>query len=549
MNEAAKPLKIAILAMGGQGGGVLANWLIEAAERSGCLAQSTAVPGVAQRTGATVYYLEVAPGAESAKANPVLALMPVPGHVDVVVAGELAEAGRALQRGLITPGRTAAIVSTHRDYAIGEKSAPGDGRVDSERLAEVVRESARQFVGFDMAALAEDTGSVISSVLLGALAGAGVLPFGREVCEEVIRAMGVAVEANLRGFDAGYRQARGQPVADSAVSEPLARIRHQLPAADADALALRGRAPSSRFDVLSSTPASSSGPRDQAGRRLDALTTKVGDGCGLGPAAVHKDVRTLLDRVREVFPEEVGEVLTAALRKLIDYQDLRYANDYLKRLEAVLQLDGGEHGYRLTSTTARYLALGMTYEDVIRVADLKTRSKRFERVRTEVQADDGQVVAFEEFMHPRVEEVCDVMPARIGAWCLSAPLARRFIGFFCRSGRRIRTTSLPGFLLLYTIAGLRRFRRGTLRYRTEIAALEQWLALLLDIASDDYDLAVEAAECRRLVKGYGETHARGIAHYDRLVAAIHDRRGQSDAAACIRELRDQVMAAGDIDSG
>ena len=62
----------------------------------------------------------------------------------------------------------------------------------------------------------------------------------------------------------------------------LARIRHQLPAADADALALRGRAPSSRFDVLSSTPASSSGPRDQAGRRLDALTTKVGDGCGPG---------------------------------------------------------------------------------------------------------------------------------------------------------------------------------------------------------------------------------------------------------------------------
>ena len=61
----------------------------------------------------------------------------------------------------------------------------------------------------------------------------------------------------------------------------VARIRHQLPAADADALALRGRAPSSRFDVLSSTPASSSGPRDQAGRRLDALTTKVGDGCGL----------------------------------------------------------------------------------------------------------------------------------------------------------------------------------------------------------------------------------------------------------------------------
>ncbi len=490
MNEAAKPLKIAILAMGGQGGGVLANWLIECAERCGCLAQSTAVPGVAQRTGATVYYLEIAAGGENAEANPILALMPVPGHVDVVVAGELAEAGRALQRGLITPQRTTAVVSTHRDYAIGEKSAPSDGRVDSERLEEVVRESARHFVGFDMAALAEDTGSVISSVLLGAIAGAGVLPFGREVCEEVIRAMGVAVEANLRGFDAGYRRARGQqPEPGGAVSQPS------------------------------------------------------------GATGVHKDVRTLLDRVSELFPDEMREVLTAALRKLIDYQDLRYAKDYLQRLEPVLEFDGEEHGYRLTSATARYLALGMAYEDVIRVADLKTRSKRFERVRTEVQADDGQVVAFEEFMHPRVEEICDVMPAGLGAWCLGAPLARRFIGFFCRSGRRIRTTSLPGFLLLYTIAGLRRFRRGTLRYRTEIAALEQWLALVIDIASDDYDLAVEVAECRRLVKGYGETHARGIAHYDHLVAAIHDRRGEPDAAACIRGMRDQALADADIDSG
>ena len=494
MSEAAKPLKIAILAMGGQGGGVLANWLIEGAERCGCLAQSTAVPGVAQRTGATVYYLEIAAGGENAEANPILALMPVPGHVDVVVAGELAEAGRALQRGLITPRRTTAVVSTHRDYAIGEKSAPSDGRVDSERLAEVVRESARQFVGFDMAALAEDTGSVISSVLLGAIAGAGVLPFGREVCEEVIHAMGVAVEANLRGFDAGYRQASGQQ------------------------------------------------PRGQQPEPDGAVSARP------GPAAVHKDVRLLLDRVSELFPDTVHDVLTAALRKLIDYQDLRYAKDYLQRLEPVLEFDNEEQGYRLTSATARYLALGMTYEDVIRVADLKTRSKRFERVRAEVQADDGHVVAFEEFMHPRVEEVCDVMPAGLGAWCLSAPPARRFIGFFCRSGRRIRTTSLPGFLLLYAIAGLRRFRRGTLRYRTEIAALEQWLALVIDLASDDYDLAVEAAECRRLVKGYGETHARGIAHYDRLAAAIHDRRGEPDAAACIRGMRDQALADAGVDS-
>ena len=52
-----RPITIAILAMGGEGGGVLADWIVALAERQGWVAQSTSVPGVAQRTGATIYYL------------------------------------------------------------------------------------------------------------------------------------------------------------------------------------------------------------------------------------------------------------------------------------------------------------------------------------------------------------------------------------------------------------------------------------------------------------------------------------------------------------
>ena len=56
-----QPLKIAIMAMGGEGGGVLADWIVDLGETNGHLAQTTSVPGVAQRTGATVYYLELFP--------------------------------------------------------------------------------------------------------------------------------------------------------------------------------------------------------------------------------------------------------------------------------------------------------------------------------------------------------------------------------------------------------------------------------------------------------------------------------------------------------
>src|SRR5262245_45540707 len=107
----AQPIKIAILAMGGEGGGVLADWIVDMGETNRYIAQTTSVPGVAQRTGATIYYVELFPraAAERDGGQPILALMPLPGDVDVVLASELMEAGRALQRGLVNAERTTLI--------------------------------------------------------------------------------------------------------------------------------------------------------------------------------------------------------------------------------------------------------------------------------------------------------------------------------------------------------------------------------------------------------------------------------------------------------
>ena len=477
----AEPIKVAILAMGGQGGGVLSNWLIKVAEQSGYLAQSTSVPGVAQRTGATVYYLEFFPREAIGDRPAVLALTPVPGRVDVVLAGELIEGGRAILRGLISPDRTTALVSTHRDYAIGEKTAMGDGRTDSEKITGVVMENAKHFIGFDMNALAGQTGSVISSVLLGAAAGSGALPFRKETFSETIGAAGVAVEANLKGFNAGYEHAQKQQ--DEKVKPAAA---------------------------------------------------------GVGSAG--KDVQRLLDRVQQEFPAQTQEIIRAALGKLTDYQDVRYAEQYLQRLQPILQADRPDKNYLLSVETARYLALWMTYEDAIRVADLKIRSTRFARVRKDVQAEQGQVVTWQEFMHPRVQEICDIMPAWKGSLVMNTPLLRNFIGLFCKRGRKVNTTSLSGFLLLSLIAGLRFMRRSTLRYKTETAAMETWLATVLADAAGDYDLAVEVAECQRLVKGYGETHERGTASFKRIMAALDGLRNRPHAATRVRELREAALA-------
>src|ERR1700724_183834 len=209
---AERPIKLTIAALGGQGGGVLADWLIEIAEAEDYIAQSTSVPGVAQRTGATIYYLEFFPRAVAERVGraPILALMPVPGDVDCVIASELAEAGRAIQRGLVTPARTTLISSPHRTYAIAEKSAMGRGAADTEGLTDLVRSQAKRVVLFDMEETAERNHSVISSVLLGALCGAGVLPFRKTNFQETIKKSGIAVAANLAAFeDACQRAQRG----------------------------------------------------------------------------------------------------------------------------------------------------------------------------------------------------------------------------------------------------------------------------------------------------------------------------------------------------
>ncbi len=207
-----RPITIAIFAMGGEGGGVLADWMIDLAEHGGYIAQLTSVPGVAQRTGATNYYLEIFRRPANGGREPVMALIPMPGDIDVVIASELMEAGRAIQRGLVTPDRTTLIASTNRVFSMTERTAMADGRVDEAALLEGCRGAAKAFYAFDMAALAEATGSVISAVLFGALAGAKALPFERAAYEAAIRRGGVGIQASLAAFTAGFEAvASGTP--------------------------------------------------------------------------------------------------------------------------------------------------------------------------------------------------------------------------------------------------------------------------------------------------------------------------------------------------
>jgi indolepyruvate ferredoxin oxidoreductase beta subunit len=505
--------------MGGEGGGVLADWILDLAEHAGHIAQTTSVPGVAQRTGATIYYVETIAESAARKAgkDPVLALMPVPGDVDIVLASELMEAGRAVQRGLVTPDRTTLIASTHRVYAIGEKTALGDGIVDHTEFIKAGQAAAKRFIYCDMARIAEETGSVISSVLFGALAGSRALPFSRGQFEDAIRRSGVAVETSLKAFAAGYARAE-QPSAEESPGPPTVSVDPALPDPVTESLA---EAEAQHI------------PSDYAHPPIRSPH-----------AAANPAVARLLERVRESIPPEAHHFATEGVKRMLDYQDVEYANLYLDRLMPVIELDAthGDGTFRLTRETARYLALWMSYEDTMRVADLKTRSARFRRVREEVRVGAEQFVDINEFMHPRLQEIADTLPARLGRYVLQSRWPRRIVESLAGKGRIIRTTSIPGFLLLYALGRMKRWRRATLRYHEETAKIVAWLERIQAIGAADYDLAVEVAKCQRLVKGYSDTYERGIRNFNTIMSAIDRVRTRPDAARRVRELREAALA-------
>lgn len=529
-----RPIKLTIAALGGQGGGVLTNWLIQIAEAEGYLVQSTSVPGVAQRTGATIYYLEFFPRAiaEQTGREPVMALLPVPGDVDCLVASELVEAARAIQRGLVTPDRTTLIASSHRSYAIVEKSALGDGTADSSKLIDVARSHARRLILFDMDAVAEHHHSVISSVLLGSIAGSGVLPFAQKSYEDAIRNSGISVKTNLAAFEDARQLAQtgGNPAAastpndDAAATATLATVASATRRASAAVVGCAEGASSARAAQPSNSPAS-------LGAHRAAQETRS------------SKVQGLLNRLSKL-PAPIQSLILEGVRRTLDYQDPAYADLYLQRVERIAATDGGRganNAWALTEATSRGLALWMTFEDTIRVADLKTRATRFSRVREEIRADADQLFGITEFMKPRVAEIAGTMPASLGRWILRSQGASRFLTRWT-GGKRIRTSTISGFMLLYTLAGLRRWRRSTLRYHEENARIEDWLARIERLAKDNYPLAVELARAQRLVKGYGETHERGLKNFNALIERLDALATRSDGAAVLGRLQTAALA-------
>ncbi|NJM81511.1 MAG: hypothetical protein HC844_02595 [Tabrizicola sp.] len=238
-------------------------------------------------------------------------------------------------------------------------------------------------------------------------------------------------------------------------------------------------------------------------------------------------------------PAAVAELAEPGLRKVVDFQDCGYGALYLDRLDALLAQDHAPFDF--TREAAKYVAVAMAYDDVIRVADLKTRAQRFDRIRTEMGLAEGQVLHVTEFMHPRAEEIVGLMPARLGRRVAASPRLMALIDRVFNRGRHLRSDHLWAYVQLYVLGGMKRRRLGSLRHAEEMAHLDHWIGVALQYLPQNYDLATEVIRCRRLVKGYSDTHSRGLSKFDRVLEGIALICLREDAADWARRLREAAL--------
>jgi indolepyruvate ferredoxin oxidoreductase beta subunit len=383
----------------------------------------------------------------------------VPGRLDALVSSELLETVRQIGLGHASAERTLVLTSSARTLTTMEKMQMGDGRRDTPELVRLVAAHSRAHHVLDMAELTRQAGTVVSAVMLGCIAASGLLPMARADYEAILQGSGGGAKASLRGFALGFEAIQAQRTQAQFIERVLAApVKPVSPAAAVPAL----------------------------------------------PAAAAAQ-----------FPAVLHELIALGHARLVEYQNAAYAQRYLERLGQVLQAERtrdpqGTRGWAVTREMARWLALWMAFDDIIRVADLKSRASRWQRVRAEVKLQEADLLKVYDHFKPGAPEFAALLPQglaqRVLAWDRKRVLAGKTPWAL---PLKVGTHSVFGMLALRTLASCKRLRPLGSRFATEQALIAQWLDAVVATTARHWASGYEIAQCGRLIKGYGSTNERG----------------------------------------
>ncbi len=462
-------IKVLIPAVGGQGGGVLTEWLVQAFFIQDYDVQGISLPGLSQRGGSTVYYLEAFPRAEARDKQIIFAQFPVPGEVDVIVAQEFLELGRALELGYGSD-KTAIVTSTHRVYSTLEKMPIGSGIYSEESLRKIADGFSSKLIELDALKLSKENGMdelAVNAILLGALSASGAMPVSRESYLKAIDNVGVAVKTNKRAFEVGSDYVKSGNNPDF------------------------GEKPAIVWESF-----------------LKERADRLGE-------YEREEYLARISKIETYHPSNLREILAESIFRLIEYQGIEYADKYMDLVWETYDVDqntkGG--GYKLTEHFARNLALLMSYEDGIRVAELKIKFNRFKRIKEEMRLRDDQVFKVVDYLKPDSEEIYGLMPYVLVAPFVRITQSRVFKKIWRRKkpltmGQTPVTTSFSGFARLWLLTKIKFMRPYSYRYKKEHRIIKRYIESVVYYSGLDYKVGCLVAKSASMIKGYGKVRRR-----------------------------------------
>ena len=469
-------IRILIPAVGGQGGAVLTEWLIKALEIEEYDVQGISLPGLSQRGGSTTFYIEAFPKNSNEKI--VFSLYPLPGDIDLILSQELLELGRILKDGFGSEDTTI-ISNTHRIYSTVEKLPISSGIYSKDVLTKFAEKFSKNFIGVDALKIAQENGMdqlASNAIILGALSSSFVLPIKKESYQKAIESVAVSSSMNLKAFNVGYDYVIKNK-GDTAVND-------------------NENYPENEF--------------------LKYINVKDRD-----------KVDKLISELPGKYPDFLIPLISEALYRLADYQSASYAERYLEKLDKFREIDQTvpNKDFKLTENVIKNLALLMSYEDGIRVSELKIRDDRFQRIKNEMSISDDQIYNVVDYLKPDAEEVYGLFPNVIVKPALYIIESGPFKKLWRRKdpltfSQKPTTTSFFGFFRIWILTKFKFIRPYSFRYKNEHRLIGLYLQSVEKFAEGDYELGVLTARSGSIIKGYGRVRRRTIDTFNRLIGNV-----------------------------
>ena len=457
-----KTLSILITALGGEGGGTLMNWILDCARKENLFVQGTSIPGVAQRTGSTSYYLEICDQNFEKGKEPVLSLYPKPGRVDVVIASELLEAARVIEKGYVNPDKTLLITSSSRTYTNLEKSHLADGRFNEDKILAACNKMSKSFVCLDLNKIALTHSTIVSAPMFGALAGCNVFPWSKKTCETIFSKNDFG-KNSLEGFNFTYSE-------------------------------INSNAKNIFYDNSS----------------VSAISVKK-----------HFNEEFFVSSL----PTELSNLVALGQERCVDYQNKKYAELYVSRIKKIVfsvNLEN-EQVIPIIENIVRRLSLWMTYEDIPRVAQHKIKPERFIKIKEEIKIQKNQILLVQDIFKPGINEIGAMLPRKIGQFFIRNNKIMSFLPFIGK-GMKINSLTIFGFLSLKFLATFRYIRTISLRYNEEQKNIEKWINNIIIALSKSLTFAEGLADMPQILKGYGDTWDKGKIKYNMINSALVENK-------------------------